>query len=438
MPKARGEGRRRNAHPASTEEQPVSHGEAEAILNELASVFLNNAAPSPADVGESDQGRRRHQTGKQEALPNRESMYRVLVEQIPAVVFIAYLDGGISEAYVSPQIEMALGFSQEEWLEDPIQWYRQIHPEDKDRWSVDAAQMFVTGKPFRSAYRVIARNGRVVWFECEVRMFRREDGKPWFIHGVGFDITDLKRTEEALQERTAALRNLSSRLLRVQDQERRRIARELHDGLGQYLVALKMNLDLLRQRQGSNAETVWSESQEILERCLSETRTLSHLLHPPMLDEAGFLSAARWYVDGFAKRSGIKVTTNIPETFARLPTDIEVTLFRVLQEALTNIHRHSGSPTAEIHLGIHDIEVSLQVRDHGRGIPSELLEHFQKTGTQTGVGLSGMRERVNECGGRLEIRSESQSTIVSVSIPITRTPAPSREGTYSTKPFGEV
>jgi signal transduction histidine kinase len=249
-------------------------------------------------------------------------------------------------------------------------------------------------------------------------MVRREDGRPWFIHGVGFDISGLKRTAEALQERTAALRHLSSRLLRVQDQERRRIARDLHDGLGQYLAALKMNLDLLQQREGSKAQSIWSDSQEILERCLTETRTLSHLLHPPMLDEAGFLSAARWYVEGFAKRSGIRVASDIPETFERLPSEVEVTLFRVLQEALTNVHRHSESPTAEVHLGIDDTEVSLQVIDHGRGISPEVLERFQNTGTQTGVGLSGMRERVTECGGRLEIRSESQNTIVSVTIPL--------------------
>ncbi len=113
---------------------------------------------------------------------------------------MAYLDRGIGEAYVSPQIEAALGFSQEEWLEDPVRWYSHIHPEDKQRWSTEAAEMFLTGNPLRSAYRVISRDGRVIWFHCEAKMIRKEDGEPWFIHGVGFDITDLKRTEEALQE----------------------------------------------------------------------------------------------------------------------------------------------------------------------------------------------------------------------------------------------
>ena len=113
---------------------------------------------------------------------------------------MAYLDRGISEAYVSPQIEAALGYSREEWLEDPIRWYEHIHPDDKQRWSIEAAGMFLSGKPLRSAYRVIARDGRVIWFHCEARMMRRPDGQPWFIHGVAFDISDMKRIEEALQQ----------------------------------------------------------------------------------------------------------------------------------------------------------------------------------------------------------------------------------------------
>ena len=136
-------------------------------------------------------------------------MYRTLVEQIPAVVFMAYLDRGIGEAYVSPRIEEALGFSREEWLEDPIRWYNQIHPDDQQRWSIEAAEMFSSGKPLRSAYRVLARDGRVIWFHCEAKIVPREDGVPWLFHGVGFDITDLKLAEQALAEE----RNVLSALL---------------------------------------------------------------------------------------------------------------------------------------------------------------------------------------------------------------------------------
>ncbi len=142
-------------------------------------------------------------------MPNLEAKYRTLVEQVPAVVFMAYLDRGIGEAYVSPRIEEVMGFSQAEWLEDPIRWYDHIHPDDQLRWSVEAAEMFLTGHPLRSAYRVLARDGHLVWFQCEVKMVRREDGRPWFIHGVGFDITELKQTEVAL----AGERNLLSAVL---------------------------------------------------------------------------------------------------------------------------------------------------------------------------------------------------------------------------------
>ena len=191
-------------------EPEMSPSAAEEILRGLAGVFSPRLNPQtarrvvyppeqPDQVWSKDNGTNKS-SDEDAQLPNVEARYRALVEQIPAVVFMAYLDRGIGEAYVSPQIEAALGFSQEEWLEDPIRWYSHIHPEDKQRWSTEAAEMFLTGNPLRSAYRVIARDGRVLWFHCEAKMIRKEDGEPWFIHGVGFDITDLKRTEEALQE----------------------------------------------------------------------------------------------------------------------------------------------------------------------------------------------------------------------------------------------
>jgi PAS domain S-box-containing protein len=165
---------------------PAAIADAQAVLSELAGIFFQSA---PAERAEAEA-----------PSLNVEARYRAIVEQIPAVVFMAYLDEGIGEAYVSPQIEATLGFTQREWLEDPIRWYRQIHPDDKQRWSMEAAEMFFAGTPLRSAYRVMARDGRVIWFHCEVKMMRRADGRPWFIHGVGFDISELKRTEAELQE----------------------------------------------------------------------------------------------------------------------------------------------------------------------------------------------------------------------------------------------
>lgn len=194
---------------SAVDDSDLSSAEAEEILHGLAGVFSPHRNPANSrHIVYSPEGSEQ-ECSEEAQLPNLEARYRALVEQIPAVVFMAYLDRGIGEAYVSPQIEAALGFSQEEWLEDPVRWYRHIHPEDKQRWSTEAAEMFLTGNPLRSAYRVLSRDGRVIWFHCEAKMIRKENGEPWFIHGVGFDITDLKRTEEALQKE----RNVVSAIL---------------------------------------------------------------------------------------------------------------------------------------------------------------------------------------------------------------------------------
>jgi PAS domain S-box-containing protein len=178
------------------------------ILQELAGVFSPDFKSHPTRPGHY---RANFSDGSLtvEHLPDPEEKYQALLDQLPAVVFMAYLDRGIGEAYVSPQIEQSLGFSQAEWLEDPVRWFRQIHPDDKQRWSIEAAEMFLSGKPLRSAYRVVARDGHVIWFHCEAKMMRRPDGEPWFIHGIAFDITHLKNTEEQLHEQ----RNFLSAIL---------------------------------------------------------------------------------------------------------------------------------------------------------------------------------------------------------------------------------
>ena len=173
----------------------AAYQDAEDVLHNLANVFFENTSLL-AGHSLSEFSLTKFNT----QLPNLEAKYRALVEQIPAVVFMAYLDEAVGEAYVSPQIERLLGFTQEEWLQDPVRWYSQVHPDDKQRWSIEAAELFLTGKPLRSAYRILSRDGRVIWLHCEAKMIRRADGRPWFIHGVGFDITDLKLTEEALEK----------------------------------------------------------------------------------------------------------------------------------------------------------------------------------------------------------------------------------------------
>lgn len=234
----------------------------------------------------------------------------------------------------------------------------------------------------------------------------------------------LRRAHDALEslveQRTAALRRLSVKLLRVQDEERRRIARELHDSLGQDLTAAKITLDMMAQESGQDSAHI-REAQKLVDRCIADTRTLSHLLHPPLLDEAGFVSAARWYVEGFGRRSGITANLELPEHLTRLPRGAETALFRILQEALTNVHRHSGSRAVDVRVSESASKVILTVKDYGMGVPREVLDRFWKTGN-VGVGLAGIRERLKELGGFLEIESNLDGTVLRATIPITRSP----------------
>ena len=227
-----------------------------------------------------------------------------------------------------------------------------------------------------------------------------------------------EKLEIAVQQRTASLRHLSAKLMRSQDEEHRRIARNLHDSLGQYLTSIKMNLESLRRPDTPNKEEVLYSALESVERSIAEIRTLSCLLHPPLLDEVGFASAARWYTDEFAKRSGITVKLDLPGELNRLPELEGIALFRILQESLTNVHRHSGSSAVEISLKTSDHQAVFSVRDFGRGLPAELIQGPQTNGEHFGVGLNGMRERVNDLGGKFEIQSGRDGTTITVSIPL--------------------
>ncbi len=238
--------------------------------------------------------------------------------------------------------------------------------------------------------------------------------------------------ESMVQQRTAdldaanqSLRDLSARLLKSQDEERRRIARELHDSVGQLLAALGMNLSEVRldiERLAKTANALM-DSENLVHEMTTEVRTISHLLHPPLLDEAGLCSALRWYVDGFAVRSKIKVALDLPKDFNRLPRESETAIFRVIQECLTNIHRHSGSPNARIRLWQHDEQVIVEIEDQGKGIPPEKQLEMASGGTP-GVGIRGMRERLRQLGGTLEINSSGSGTVIVVQLPMSETSVP--------------
>ncbi len=232
---------------------------------------------------------------------------------------------------------------------------------------------------------------------------------------------ELKR--RALAERAAlegedSLRSLTARLLQLQDEERRKFSRELHDSLGQYLASVKMNLEMYSRAHPEEDDEFLANALQHLDQSIAETRTISHLLHPPLLDEVGFASAAKWYLQGFSERSGVSVNVDIPEDLGRLPKALELGLFRVLQEALTNIHRHSKSVKADVSLKVLAEQVILQIKDFGKGIPQELLVTFRNKGMSFGVGLTGMRERVRELGGHLEVQSDAFGTLVAVTLPI--------------------
>jgi signal transduction histidine kinase len=235
----------------------------------------------------------------------------------------------------------------------------------------------------------------------------------------------LARLEEEVRVRELAeeqMRHLSVRLMTTQDEERRRIARELHDSAGQTLAAIKMTMGSFRYAgtQPAGIPRLMGELTTLVDQVLQEIRTASYLLHPPLLDEAGIASAIRWFVEGFAKRSGIEVNCNIAEGIERPPRFCELVLFRVLQESLTNVHRHSGASRATVTLRHEEDEFKLDITDNGRGISEEHLSRFRAAENE-GVGIAGMRERVRELGGHFEIRSGKSGTTVSVILPVQKT-----------------
>ncbi len=316
-----------------------------------------------------------------------------------------------------------------------------------------------TKSTFELEHRVVRVDGTLGWTFSRAIPLLDSKGEivEWF--GTATDITKRRRAEETVREladsletqvrertqelesRTVELmkqsediRNLSANILEIQDEERRRIAREFHDSAGQTLTALGLSLAELAQRAEVISPELAKQGKEIegmVQQLHREIRTTSYLLHPPLLDEAGLKSALSWYVQGVSERSGMEIDLSIPEDFGRLPADVELAMFRVVQECLTNIHRHSGSTIARISISRLGERVCVEVRDQGKGMPPERLAEIQSRGS--GVGIRGMRERLRHFSGEMKIDSSDAGTCVSVTLPV-----PKPVGSTAVEPLEEA
>jgi PAS domain S-box-containing protein len=334
-----------------------------------------------------------------------------IVESSDDAIVSKNLDGVI--ASWNRAAEQIFGYSAQEAIGQPITL---IIPPDRLNEENDILTRLRRGERV-DHFETVRRRKDGTLFEISVTISPVKDAQGRIIGAskVARDITERKRLESVLRQA-----ELSGRLLQLQDEERRRVARELHDGAGQLLAALNMDISALAAEKARLSPAGARRVEEILsliQQAMSDIRTLSHLLHPPFLDEVGLKSALSEYVYGFGQRSNVRVSLDLPNDLERLPRDLELSLFRIVQECLTNIHRHSGSPTACVRLSRKPREIQLEVSDEGRGMSSEIQEKFF-AGTSSGVGLRGMKERVRQHGGAIQIRSNGKGTSVVVALPI--------------------
>jgi len=361
-----------------------------------------------------------------EALQLSERIYRAIGESMDYGIWIADAEG--RNIYTSPSFLELVGLTQLQCSE--FGWAHVLHPDDAQGTMAAWQECVTTGKVWERELRFSRPGGG--WHHILARgvPIRDADGKISYWAGISLDIQDRKEAEIALEVRIAErteellkarneLRGLSARLLRTQDEERRRIARELHDGVGQLLAALNMNLAVLfaeKSRLSEEAGRSLDENGTLVDQALRDIRTMSYLLHPPLLDEIGLGSALQWYLSGFSERSNITVSLDLTPDLGKLPRDVELSLFRIVQECLTNIHRHSSSATARVRIYRTSGELVLEVQDEGKGIPSDIREKIS-SGESFGLGMRGIRERLRQFGGRLEVRSDDTGTVVVASLP---------------------
>jgi PAS domain S-box-containing protein len=345
-----------------------------------------------------------------------------IVKTAPDIIFSRQSDG--SRDYISDRFYEYTGAAP--GSANGFGWLDYVHPDDSDASKMHWMRCVQSRQNYESEYRIRGKDGAYRWFRARAVPLYDPKGRIIRWYGTCSDIHDSKliehsmresavQLEKMVEERTAALRRLSNRLMTMQDDERRRIARELHDGLGQEMVALKMMLNAIAKKGPALKDQV-AEAISVVDRSTQQVRSLSHLLHPPLLDEVGLLSALRWYLEGLTQRSGIETTLDTePNDFPRLPLDLETAMFRIVQEALTNVFRHSGAQKAWITLVQRDNEIVVKVRDDGKGVVNEVAE---LRGGSTGVGIGGMNERAKDFGGTLKLSNANPGTMVEVTIPV--------------------
>jgi PAS domain S-box-containing protein len=339
-----------------------------------------------------------------------EGQSRALIDAIPQQIWSGPPDGTLD--YCNERWRTYMGLELEEL--QGAGWQSMLHPDDRDRVLKAWHESVTNGTPYEQEERHRGADGTYRWFLARGMPLRDAEGRIVRWYGTNTDIEARKQAEEQL-------RRLSGQLLRLQDEERRRIARDLHDSAGQDLVALATTLSQLHASIPSSSRKLRklsSQCQALADQCIREVRTLSYLLHPPMLDEAGLEDAIRHYADGFTERTGIQVDLEISPRLGRMKPDSEMALFRVVQESLTNIQRHSGSPQAKIRIERNQQMITLEISDKGSGIPGNLRRQNGKLSLGLGVGIPSMHERVKLIGGQLDIESSASGTMVRVKIPV--------------------